>query len=58
MIEQIIVTVLAVGIVFIFGMLYGQHSVWRSLREKGHVRIDGWYYAAVTAKEGQYKCWD
>ena len=54
MIEQIIVIVLAVGIVFILGMLYGQHLVWKSLREKGRVTIDGWYYTA----EYQYKHWD
>ena len=58
MIEQLIVVVLGVLIVFILGMVSGQHSVWKSLREKGHVRIDDWYYAAVRVKEGQYKRWE
>ena len=58
MIEQLIVVVLGVSIIFILGMVCGQHSVWRHLRKKGHVKIDDWYYAAVKVKEGQYKRWD
>ena len=34
MTEQIIVVVLCVEIVFLIGMLFGQHSVWTHLRKK------------------------
>ena len=58
MIELIICSLIPILITFGAGMVCGQHSVWRSLREKGHVTIDEWYYTAVRVKEGQYKSWN
>lgn len=60
MIEQLIVVVLCVLIVLIFGVVCGQHSVWRHLRKKGHVRIDEWYYTAakVNKEEAVTRYWD
>jgi len=52
MIELIICLLLP--LLFGAGIICGQHSVWKSLREKGRVTIDGWYYTA----EYQYKHWD
>ena len=51
MIEQLIVVVLCVEIVFLVGMLFGQHSVWRSLRKKGDITIDEWHYTAARIIE-------
>ena len=51
MIEQIIIIVLiaCIGIsTTLIGVVIGQHSVWKYLRKKGHVRIDNWYYKAVN----------
>ena len=58
MIEQLIVVVLIVTIDFLVGMVCGQYSVWRWLREKGQVIRDGWSYAATKLKEEEYKCWN
>ena len=58
MIARIVVTVLCVVVVFILGIVCGQHSVWTHLRKKGHVRIDEWFYTAVKLKEDQYKRWE
>ena len=58
MIEQLILLLVLLLITFGTGMVCGQHSVWRSLRKKGHVTIDEWYYTAVRVKEGQYKSWN
>ena len=58
MIGQIIVIVLAVGIVFILGMVCGQHSVWKILRKKGPVTINEWCYTAVKTNKKVTKHWD
>jgi len=61
MIEQILIIVIAMDIMIfttLIGVVCGQRSVWKQLRKKGHVTIDGWCYTAVKLKEGQYKQWD
>ena len=51
MIAKILVTVLYTLIVFILGIVCGQHSVWMHLRKKGQVIIDEWFYTAVKVTE-------
>ena len=57
-IGKIIVMVLSVMIVFILGIVCGQHSVWMYIRKKGHITLNDWYYTAVKVTEGQYKRWE
>ena len=55
-IEQIlfIVIVADIGIfAILIGVVIGQHSVWRHLRKKGHVRIDEWYYTAANVDKAE-----
>ena len=57
--EQILIIVLAALIGIIIGTMWGQHSVWKYLRKKGHVTIDEWYYTAVNVNKGEVtRYWD
>ena len=52
MIEIILIAVPLILFGALIGLLIGQYNVWKMLRKKGSVTIDGWIY--IGERESDY----